>query len=786
MSYLAGSGTVADPYLIGDAAGLRRIYNEDHATNYHWALVADVYVDSISTYQKTLNGTLDLRGYLLEIASLSSGTGLFDTISGAVVNGNVSFAGRWIAGTLNGTVSNVCFTSYELNNSLYLAQTIGATGSISNVLLVFTSIDDLYEVAPYNASAGAISGCYVLELSSGQYLRSFNDKGADIQYRLRQWASADYPSLDWAFADGVAPSVVEMPVGLDQRYSVSGTVTIGGIPAKRMVRAFDHYMRSVGLAYSDESGNYTISIRSDPAPTWVSVFAFDDPGKRAKAAASYTEGELLAPPTPNGYRYRVITSGQSPAEIPLEWPTGSYLLGTAELVAEALTEPTFGGVLVPTREPDWVGDMLNPPVSEPDQASSNQPPTVSPITIAGAEGQSIDITVEQLLVGASDPDGDALIAYDLVSSDPNVSIVKTIDGWRATPAADFYGEVPIEFMVSDMPNQVAATGKINFAFINTAPSWTTQYMVLPISTGITFTTEQLISFASDPDIDDPDQSQQLSIVSIVKSQGAVDLTDNGDGTWLVETTIQTWPEYSAISVTITDGIASKTGKIYFDNNKPPTVDGGTLVINYESDYVLTAAEINGFCTNNGSYKGRASTSDPLTIVSISIDQNATITDNGDDTWTISPTGNPNDTATISLTVSDGYDTGSGTVDLILQEVLPPTVLTAPAGQLINADNSVIEEQVTCDVNRIITSVTLSVDITHPWQGDLRVRVTHEPSGIIFNAHNYSGADADNVIGDFTTDLFNGQNAYGTWTLHVDDNYPSADDGVINAWSVSIE
>ncbi len=86
-------------------------------------------------------------------------------------------------------------------------------------------------------------------------------------------------------------------------------------------------------------------------------------------------------------------------------------------------------------------------------------------------------------------------------------------------------------------------------------------------------------------------------------------------------------------------------------------------------------------------------------------------------------------------------------------------------------------------NFFIEHLELTVDITHPFRGDLEVELT-SPSGTISNlayAHLDDGADLDNWL--FTSVAHWGENPNGAWTLHVSDAF-AADLGTLNNWSLT--
>jgi subtilisin-like proprotein convertase family protein/subtilisin family serine protease len=89
----------------------------------------------------------------------------------------------------------------------------------------------------------------------------------------------------------------------------------------------------------------------------------------------------------------------------------------------------------------------------------------------------------------------------------------------------------------------------------------------------------------------------------------------------------------------------------------------------------------------------------------------------------------------------------------------------------------------------ISDLTVSVDITHPWIGDLLVELT-PPGGAPIRLHDREGRDADNVIRTFTASAvpglaaLRGKDAKGKWSLRVAD-VARRDEGKLNRWSLQI-
>ena len=93
----------------------------------------------------------------------------------------------------------------------------------------------------------------------------------------------------------------------------------------------------------------------------------------------------------------------------------------------------------------------------------------------------------------------------------------------------------------------------------------------------------------------------------------------------------------------------------------------------------------------------------------------------------------------------------------------------------------------------ISEVTVPMDITHTWIGDLIVELT-SPGGTTVRLHDRSGSSSDDILGTYGTTLavdgpgdlldFVGESPLGDWTLFVSDNV-GADTGTLNTWGLTI-
>jgi len=83
----------------------------------------------------------------------------------------------------------------------------------------------------------------------------------------------------------------------------------------------------------------------------------------------------------------------------------------------------------------------------------------------------------------------------------------------------------------------------------------------------------------------------------------------------------------------------------------------------------------------------------------------------------------------------------------------------------------------------ISGVTVTVDATHPYRGDLVVKLLH-PAGREAVLLDRQGAGDDDVRQSFTVTSFNGLDAAGNWTLVIVDTAAS-DVGRLNRWSLEV-
>ena len=103
--------------------------------------------------------------------------------------------------------------------------------------------------------------------------------------------------------------------------------------------------------------------------------------------------------------------------------------------------------------------------------------------------------------------------------------------------------------------------------------------------------------------------------------------------------------------------------------------------------------------------------------------------------------------------------------------------------LVIPDMQTVSDTITVPDSGTATSVSVSVDITHAWIGDLLVDLIAPDGTTVITLHNRTGTDADNIVQTYEPD-FGGVSITGNWTLRIDDNY-DADPGVLNSWTLTV-
>ncbi|EKO3809457.1 tandem-95 repeat protein [Vibrio harveyi] len=325
------------------------------------------------------------------------------------------------------------------------------------------------------------------------------------------------------------------------------------------------------------------------------------------------------------------------------------------------------------------GQASAPSTASIDVEIVNEAPEVSgPVDAVVDEDGSITITQEDLLTNATDVDGDNLEAVNLSTNDPNATIVENADGsFTITPSENFFGEIEFTYDVTDAIETVAADLNLTVNPVNDLPDVPDLSFTTEDGEAITITEAELLAQATDIEGDD------LSVVNVTSLSDTVQVTDNGDGTYTLT------PEqgfFGNVDLTFdvsdgTDVVAANIDlKVEFVNDAP---EAAPIVADVDEDgSILVTQEM--LLENASDQDG-----DDLYATALETnDPNATIVDNGDGTYTVTPSENFNGEIAFTYEVNDGELSTSTDMTLTVNPVNDIPIV-APAMYSIEEDGSIL-------------------------------------------------------------------------------------------------
>ena len=112
-----------------------------------------------------------------------------------------------------------------------------------------------------------------------------------------------------------------------------------------------------------------------------------------------------------------------------------------------------------------------------------------------------------------------------------------------------------------------------------------------------------------------------------------------------------------------------------------------------------------------------------------------------------------------------------------------TQTRSPLSPITN--NNDISDTIKVPNSGTVTSVSVTVNISHPYIGDLKVELV-APDGTIKTLHNREGDDTNNIIKTYTPDFDDDDDAQiqGIWKLRINDN-ADGDTGTLNSWTLKV-
>ncbi len=133
------------------------------------------------------------------------------------------------------------------------------------------------------------------------------------------------------------------------------------------------------------------------------------------------------------------------------------------------------------------------------------------------------------------------------------------------------------------------------------------------------------------------------------------------------------------------------------------------------------------------------------------------------------------------------------IDFGLAPILEFVYCDQPALSIPDSDPVGVTTQLLVTEGDLLVDLTVDINLTHTWRGDLIVEVT-SPAGTTVRLANRTGSSADDIITNYdnvtavdgpgSLDDFNGESPIGFWTLFVSDNV-GGDTGTLNEWCLNV-
>jgi hypothetical protein len=365
MSYLRGSGTESDPFVIHNAAAFKYFLetdghfstdNSDYTVRKYFDVVSNIDMGGVSCTSKNLRPIccLNLNGHRVFNFTLNAGISLFYPYSSGVSGWNSTRKPTIKNGGLSLTylgsqffypAGGVEYKSIELTDLVIDA---GKTLIAGRQDLQYHVLSRVVFVRPMTGYLPDGVGCSIKDC----YAKGATDKCIDVS--LAPYYPGSYPALQakpetWIM-DGVSlPTTI--PNGradLTTGYAIKGVTRVGNSRKSRDVAILSAaYRLPVWSGKSDAEGKFFAPLY-DYHDAVIPVI-FDDYGYPLKKDTNYVVGDVIHPSTPNGYRYICEQVGTSGPTLPAEpWSVEVLLTaGTAKFRPYPVYEPKCLGPIYP-------------------------------------------------------------------------------------------------------------------------------------------------------------------------------------------------------------------------------------------------------------------------------------------------------------------------------------------------------------------------------------------------------------------------------------------------------
>jgi len=381
----------------------------------------------------------------------------------------------------------------------------------------------------------------------------------------------------------------------------------------------------------------------------------------------------------------------------------------------------------------------------------NHDPTVSGnATFTRTEDTAFTLTKSQLLTNANDVDGNSLDVINVTVSSGGSILDNGDETWTITPTENSNANVVLAYSVVDgHGGSVNHGATVTINAVNDAP--VLSYVTLGAETedvSYTILESDLIAANVANDVD----GDALSVTSVTLNHGSA--TETSDGVWTVTPELN-YNGTVEVTYTVNDGTTSVSNtveQVYLAANDAPTVSetDGSLSTNEDTSITFSQAQL---LTDYASDVDGNS----LSVQNVATENNGTLTDNGDNTWTFVPSANSTNAVTFSFDVSDGMTTTGGTAVLSINAINDaPTISgTALFNGVENGTVSISVAELLSDASDV-ESDTLSVTNLTASSGSL-VEVRDE--GGTLTGWTFTPASSGSVT--FSYGVFDGTNTTST-------------------------
>ena len=386
--------------------------------------------------------------------------------------------------------------------------------------------------------------------------------------------------------------------------------------------------------------------------------------------------------TPSNINVTVIPVDQAPIVTPVDYTineNNTLIITPATLLAHATDVDTLHGLLSVTNvsyvgnegslstNPDgtWTftpaenfngnlqlnfgvtdGQLTTPQNINVTVLPVDQPPAAMPVAYTINENTSVVITTADLLAHANDLGNTPPNELQIVNvsyTGTNGSLINNGNGtWTFTGNNDFYGNVQLNYAVTDGTLFANSNVNINVLHIDQAP------VVPPVAYNIDENHSVLISasdlLASVTDVDNTLNQESITAVTYTGNNG--NLINNGNGTWTFTPNNDYFGPVQ-LNFGVSDGTLTTASTVNITVNhvdQPPVTAPIAVTTAEDTPIIITAAQLLG-----NSYDVDSSVITPINVTST----HGTIVANNDGTWTYTPDPNFSGPASLSFSVTDG-------------------------------------------------------------------------------------------------------------------------------------